>query len=82
MGSKNLKAIAVRGTQKPAIADPAKFQERRKTLLKAMKDSPMLYPTFSKTGTPVVVDVLTGMGIFPSRTGRLRARSIWCRLWA
>ena len=30
-----------------------------------MKDSPMLYPTFAKTGTPCVVDVLTGLGIFP-----------------
>ncbi|HEX7475336.1 MAG TPA: aldehyde ferredoxin oxidoreductase family protein [Dehalococcoidales bacterium] len=65
MGSKNLKAIAVRGTQKPSIADNAKFQEAKKVLLKSMKDSPMLYPTFAKTGTPCVVDVLTGLGIFP-----------------
>jgi aldehyde:ferredoxin oxidoreductase len=63
MGSKNLKAIAVLGSQKPTIADTAKFQEKRKVLLKAMKDSAMLYPTFAKTGTPCVVDVLTGLGI-------------------
>jgi aldehyde:ferredoxin oxidoreductase len=65
MGSKNLKAISVRGTQKPTIADNAKFQEAKKTLLKSMKESPMLYPTFAKTGTPCVVDTLTGLGIFP-----------------
>jgi aldehyde:ferredoxin oxidoreductase len=65
MGSKNLKAIAVRGTGKPTIADAAKYQEARQALLKSMKDSPMLYPTFSKTGTPCVVDVTTGLGIFP-----------------
>jgi aldehyde:ferredoxin oxidoreductase len=29
-GFKNLKAIAVRGTRKPTIADPAKFQSARK----------------------------------------------------
>ncbi|HSW58325.1 MAG TPA: aldehyde ferredoxin oxidoreductase family protein [Dehalococcoidales bacterium] len=65
MGSKNLKAIAVMGSGKPTIADPAKFGEARRELVKAMRDSPMLYPTFSKTGTPCVVDVLTGLGIFP-----------------
>jgi len=63
MGSKNLKAIAVRGTGKPSIADPQKFQEARKKMLQGMKDSPMLYPTFSKTGTPCVVDVTGAMGI-------------------
>jgi aldehyde:ferredoxin oxidoreductase len=67
MGSKNLKAIAVLGTAKPAISDPARFQERRKLMLQAMKNSPMLYPTFSRTGTPVVVDVLTGLGILAIR---------------
>jgi aldehyde:ferredoxin oxidoreductase len=65
MGSKNLKAIAVRGTGKPAIANPELFQQKRKVMLQAMKDSPMLYPTFSHTGTPVVVDVSTGLGILP-----------------
>jgi aldehyde:ferredoxin oxidoreductase len=67
MGSKNLKAIAVRGTKKPAIADPAKFQEARKAFLQAMKESPQLYPVFSKVGTPVVVDVTSALGIFPSK---------------
>lgn len=67
MGSKNLKAIAVRGSGKPAIADPAKFQEARRALLTAMKESPMLYPTFSKTGTPCVVDLTATMGILSAR---------------
>ncbi|MBP1707168.1 MAG: Aldehyde ferredoxin oxidoreductase, partial [Chloroflexi bacterium] len=43
MGSKNLKAIAVRGTGKPAIVDPTAFQEARKSMLKAMKESHILY---------------------------------------
>jgi aldehyde:ferredoxin oxidoreductase len=65
MGSKNLKAIAVRGTGKPGIADSAKFNEARSLMLKSMKESPQLYPAFAKAGTPMVVDVLTGLGIFP-----------------
>ncbi len=65
MGSKNLKAIAVRGSGKPAIANSTKFNEARSLLVKSMKASPMLYPTFAKTGTPCVVDVLTGLGVFP-----------------
>jgi aldehyde:ferredoxin oxidoreductase len=75
MGSKNLKAIAVRGSGVTAIADPAMFQEKRKVMLKAMKDSPQLYPNFSKTGTPCVVDVCTAMGILSiknwSATGQI-----------
>ncbi len=67
MGSKNLKAIAVRGTQKPKIADPAKFSAARQALLKSMKESPMLYPTFSKVGTPVVVDVTATLGILSTK---------------
>ena len=46
MGSKNLKAIAVRGTGKPSIVDPARFQEDRKSMLKAMKDSHILVSLF------------------------------------
>ena len=63
MGSKNLKAIAVRGTGKVNIADPDMFKEKRKVMLNAMKNSPVLYPEFSKAGTPMVVDVTTGKGI-------------------
>ncbi len=63
MGSKNLKAIAVRGTGTIQIADPDMFKEKRKVMLKAMKESPVLYPEFSKAGTPMVVDVTTGLGI-------------------
>jgi aldehyde:ferredoxin oxidoreductase len=75
MGSKNLKAIAVRGTKRPAIADPGKFKTARQAMNRAMKDSPVLYPDFSKAGTPMVVDTMTEMGIYSiknwSATGQL-----------
>ncbi len=67
MGSKNLKAIAVLGDQKPAIADPAKFKKARAAMLKCMKESPVLYPEFSKAGTPMALDRTSEMGIFSIR---------------
>ena len=67
MGSKNLKAIAVRGFNKIQIADKDKLKEARKIFTKAMKDSEILYPAFSKIGTPMVVDHTCHMGIFPTK---------------
>ncbi len=64
MGSKNLKAIAVRGTRKPAIAEVEAFKKARAAMLKSMKESPVLYSQFSKMGTPMVVDAMSEMGIF------------------
>lgn len=64
MGSKNLKAIAVLGTNKPAIANPEEFKKARQNMNKAMKESPVLYSQFSKAGTPMVVDAMTEMGIY------------------
>lgn len=67
MGSKNLKAIAVRGHLDVPIADRAVFAEAKKSFLHKMKDSPVLYPEFSKYGTPATVDVTCGLGIFPAK---------------
>lgn len=67
MGSKNLKAIAVRGTQKVSIADKDKLKAARSAFTKAMKESPVLYPEFSRHGTPMVVDHTCALGIFPTK---------------
>jgi aldehyde:ferredoxin oxidoreductase len=67
MGSKNLKAIAVRGNKRPAIADAAKFKEARQVMNKAMKDSEVLYSGFSKNGTPMIIDDMSKMGIFSTK---------------
>jgi len=64
MGSKNLKAIAVRGHKKPDIADAEAFKKARQTMNKAMKASPVLYTEFAKAGTPMIVDAMSEMGIF------------------
>ena len=66
MGSKNLKAIVIRGTNKVPVADEEAFKTARSTMLKAMKDSPVLYSKFSTIGTPMMVDALNALGMFPS----------------
>lgn len=65
MGSKNLKAIALQGDRSPDIADPEKFIAAREQMAKQMKESQVLYPAFSKSGTPMVVDHCSHIGIFP-----------------
>ena len=66
MGAKNLKAIALRGDQQPAIADAEKFKAARKRMLDAMKNSPVLYSGFAHEGTSGNVENMTALGIFPS----------------
>src|SRR5450756_2374606 len=67
MGSKNLKAIALRGARQMAIADEEKFKAARERMLDAMKKSPVLYSQFAHEGTSGNVDNCTALGIFPSR---------------
>jgi len=67
MGSKNLKAIAVRGTGKVTLFDKEKLKAAKKTMTEAMKESHVLYPAFAKIGTPMVVDHTCEIGIFPTK---------------
>ena len=70
MGSKNLKAVAVRGNSKVEVLDEEKLKTARKRMLGAMKESPVLYPSFSKYGTTETVDVTWGIGVFPVKNFR------------
>jgi aldehyde:ferredoxin oxidoreductase len=67
VGSKNLKAIAIRGTETVGIASEEKCKIGRTALLKAFKDSPVLYPEFSHVGTTMVTDLTGAMGILPAK---------------
>ena len=67
MGSKNLKAIAIRGNGEVPIGDKEKLRSARERFMKAMKESPILYSEFSKHGTPMVVDHNCAIGIFPAK---------------
>jgi len=67
MGSKNLKAIAVRGGGSVAIASQEKYKAGRAEMLKALKESPVLYSQFANTGTPMVLDLTAAMGILSAK---------------
>ncbi len=66
MGSKNLRAIAVRGTQKPTFADPEKVREIGKKVLELLPQS-TLAQNLKKFGTPMFVMPLNNSGILPTR---------------
>lgn len=67
MGSKNVKAIAIRGEQEVPICNAEELKEATKVMTTAMKDSPILYPHFSVGGTPGIVDKIHGIGLLPSK---------------
>jgi len=67
MGSKNLKAIAIKGTGTIAVSSAEKFKPAVAAMKGAMKDSPTLYPFFSKTGTSGGVDMFCSLGIFAAK---------------
>ncbi len=66
MGSKNLKAIAVRGTKTVPVHDPALLKEGIAEFLQSLKDCPIGYPVFSNTGSSCAVDAASGIGVFPA----------------
>ncbi|TEB04446.1 putative oxidoreductase YdhV [Pelotomaculum schinkii] len=77
MGSKNLKAIAVKGDKvRTTLADPEKFKEVQAVYVKHLKDSPYI-ASFGKTGTSTVLDATSAIGICSaknySETGAFQA---------
>jgi len=61
MGSKNLKAIAVRGTKGIRVADPERFKTLAKDLLNKIQQS-FSYANFSKYGTTTYLSLYDRMG--------------------
>lgn len=66
MGSKNLKAVAVRGTRKPEFADPEKIKEINKWHRQRIKNHPP-NKGLSTAGTPILVKGINASGILPTR---------------
>lgn len=71
MGSKNLKAVAVRGTGRylDLAHDPQAIAELGRTLAKRVKEHPQSWDLQDK-GTPGLVSGLNAAGIFPTRNFR------------
>jgi aldehyde:ferredoxin oxidoreductase len=66
MGSKNLKAIAVRGSKKVAVADADALKAATKTVLETIKSTPEI-EGFIEFGTSGFVMLLNEMGVLPTR---------------
>ncbi|MCS7365004.1 MAG: aldehyde ferredoxin oxidoreductase family protein [archaeon GB-1867-035] len=66
-GSKKLKAVAVRGTMRPPIADETRFREAVRANTDKIKKSPVTGESLPKYGTAVLVNIINKHGIFPTR---------------
>jgi len=67
MGSKNLKAIAVRGTGGIDVAYPDKFYDIVKEMHEKIRQNPVTGQALPKYGTAVLVNIINQHGIFPTR---------------
>lgn len=65
MGSKNLKAIVVRGTGKVQLADPEKAKEVSAAKLKILRDDPVAGTGLGLYGTNVLVNIINENGVHP-----------------
>ncbi len=64
MGSKNLKAVAVRGTQNVPLADPEKVKALTKAFFKKIHDN-TIENDFREHGTPGLCETAEGLGDMP-----------------
>jgi aldehyde:ferredoxin oxidoreductase len=69
MGSKHLKAIAVRGTRGVTVADPAAFRQAVTSAQAILKSSPVRQ-RFTSRGTHNMMDVTNKFGSLPTRNCR------------
>jgi aldehyde:ferredoxin oxidoreductase len=70
MGSKNLKAIAARGTKRPQIADPEKFRKVSKKQYDLIRDA-MLKVGLETHGTNLLLDMVNVRGGLPTRNWQI-----------
>jgi aldehyde:ferredoxin oxidoreductase len=70
MGSKNLKAVVVRGTGKAALHDEGGFKEAVKAAQTKIKESATTSEGLPTYGTAVLVNVINELGFYPTRNFR------------
>ena len=78
MGSKNLKAIAIRGHQRVNVADPKGFAAAVREQIKGYQSNPM-FASFSVTGTHIA-EFTNVLGMFPTRNSREGVLPNWQRI--
>ncbi|MBK5191011.1 MAG: aldehyde ferredoxin oxidoreductase family protein [Methanosarcinales archaeon] len=65
MGSKNLKAVVVKGTGHVDISDRAEFLKHKKSIDRLLIASPTISKGLSVFGTPFLMKITSGMKILP-----------------
>ncbi|MGP8320338.1 MAG: aldehyde ferredoxin oxidoreductase family protein [Methanosarcinaceae archaeon] len=71
-GSKNLKAIVVKGSNKPEIANKAAFAEAKESAMRLLRASPVTSKGLKNYGTSVLVSLMNYMKILPTDNFRGR----------
>jgi len=66
MGSKNLKAIAVKGTGEVTVANPKAFNEEAKKALEVLRGNPITGDSLGRYGTAFLVHLMNKAGVLPS----------------
>lgn len=66
MGSKNLKAIAVRGTGKVAIADEDGLKATVRRCTEALRSNGITGQGLPAYGTPILVNIINELGVLPT----------------
>lgn len=72
MGGKNLKAISVEGDLKVKVADPERFAEARRDVMRLFKASPVIFGDLglAQYGTPALVDLMAQRRMAPTENFR------------
>lgn len=70
MGSKNLKAIVVEGDLRVDFADKDRFRFIQYEATKMLKANPVTSQALPEFGTPVMMNILNGLGALPTRNFR------------
>ncbi|WP_207670879.1 aldehyde ferredoxin oxidoreductase family protein [Caloramator sp. E03] len=70
MGSKNLKAVAVRGSNSIKVADPEKFKEACIDARAKLKAHPVTGAGLPTYGTEILINILNQNGALPTRNWR------------
>ncbi|WP_038033334.1 aldehyde ferredoxin oxidoreductase family protein [Thermopetrobacter sp. TC1] len=70
MGSKNLKAVAVRGTKGVTVADPEAFEAAVAAAKKVLADNAVTGQALPTYGTQVLMNVINEIGALPTRNAR------------
>ncbi len=66
MGSKKLKALVVRGTKNPGVANPERLREAVERARRLIKKNPVTDKSLPVYGTPVLVSVINEAGMLPT----------------